>query len=78
MPAASVAAAGARPLSHHDERRQRRLIALRSLARVLAVVCSLTAVGSLLVCLFARPEAWFMVIIWAGLAWAAAHASRGA
>jgi hypothetical protein len=59
--------------------RPHRSPALRSLAQVLALVCSLTALGSLLVCLFARPEAWFMVIIWAGLAGVmAAYASRGA
>ena len=41
---------------------------LRVLAFFLAVVCAWTAIGSLVICLFTLPEAWFMVLLWAALA----------
>jgi hypothetical protein len=52
------------PRSH-----RRKPIVVRFLAGALAVVCGWTAIGSLVVCLFTLPEAWFMVVLWAVLAW---------
>ena len=41
---------------------------LRGIAGILAFTCAFTAFGSLAVCLFTTPEAWFMVVFWAAMA----------